>query len=117
MDVHLAAGRPDLQKPQFSFRKTSILEKKRPFASTDDWDRLLRPPLDVLEPLEGARGSGSTHLVSIQKKLLTPKVFLKTFVEASRSASSNHCIFTVSKRALPKEGGAFPKDGGAISPS
>ena len=47
--------------------------KKRSFASEDGRDRVLRPPLDVFGPFEGARGSGSTDLVSTQKKLVTSK--------------------------------------------
>ena len=79
--------------------------KKRSFASEDGRDRLLRPPLDVFGPLEGARGSGSTHLVSTQKKLVTSKALWKKLFEASRSpegapqmaAGPNHFIFRGSR--------------------
>ena len=65
----------------------------------------MRPPLDVLRPLEGARGSGSTHLVSTQKRHVTSKALWKQFFEVSRStegatqmaASPNHFIFTGSR--------------------
>ena len=63
-------GDPTLKHLNFLLGKQAFL-KKRPLASEDGRDRLLRPPLDVWEPLERARGSGSTHLVSTQKKLLT----------------------------------------------
>ena len=79
--------------------------KKRSFASEDGRDRLLRPPLDVLRPLEGARGSGSTDLVSTQKNLVTSKALWKEFFQASRStegalqmaAGPKHSIFTGSR--------------------
>ena len=76
--------------------------KKRSFASEDGRDRVLRPPLDVFGPLEGARGSGPTDLVStLKKNLVTSKALWKMLVEASRStegalqmaASPNHSIF------------------------
>ena len=56
-------GHPTLKNPLFSSGKQAFLQN-RSFASKDGWGRLLRPLLDVLEPLEGARGSGSTHLVA-----------------------------------------------------
>ena len=56
-------GHPTLKNPLFSLGKQVFLQN-RSFASKDGWDRLLGPLLDVLEPLEGARGSGSTHLVA-----------------------------------------------------
>ena len=56
-----------------------------------------------MRPLQGASGSGSTHLVSTQKKLLTSKDVLNKFFEASRptegapqmAASPIDCIFTM----------------------
>ena len=79
--------------------------KKRSFASEDGRDRVSRPPLDVFGPLEGARGSGSTDLVSTQKSPVTSKASWKKFFEASRStegalqmaASPDHSIFTKSR--------------------
>ena len=56
-------GDPTFEYLNFPFGKPALF-KKRSFASKDGWDRLLRPPLDVLEPLEGTRGSGSIHLVA-----------------------------------------------------
>ena len=54
-----------------------VFLKKRSFASEDGRDRVLRPPLDVLRPLEGARGSGSTDLASAQKKTCNFKGFVQ----------------------------------------
>ena len=54
-DVHCASWSPDPQKPFVFLRKPAFLQN-RSFASKDGGDRLLRPPLDVLEPLEGAKG-------------------------------------------------------------
>ena len=56
-------GQPTLKKPWISKGKQAFLEN-RSFASKDGWDRVLRPLVDVLGPLEGARGSGSTDLVA-----------------------------------------------------
>ena len=65
-------GDPTLNNVNFLVVKQAFL-KKRSFASEDGRDRLLGLPLEVLKPLEGVRGSGSTDLVSIQKKLVTSK--------------------------------------------
>ena len=100
-------GDPNLKNLYFPCGKQAFL-KKRSFASEDGRDRVLRPPLDVFGPLEGARGSGSTDLVSTQKNLVTSKALWKKFFEASRStegalqmaAGPNHFIFTVSRDHL-----------------
>ena len=56
-------GHPTLKNVKIPLVKQAFLQN-RSFASKDGWDHLLRPLLDVLEPLQGARGSGSTHLVA-----------------------------------------------------
>ena len=82
--------------------------KKRFVASEDGRDRLLRPPLDVLRPPDGARGSGSTDLASIQKSLVISKALWKSFLKLrgrprvpegapSMAAGPNHSIFTGSR--------------------